>query len=119
MLQGAGRNRRQYRSRESDAFGSTLAIKRILLAALRQLGRRIRKTLSAKHSNNELPLGHGHRSQVLASHLSGVRGASMVWCSLDGELLVPIVYAHDHGTEIIGLGCMGCGEFVPTPAGVL
>jgi hypothetical protein len=118
MLQGSGRNRR-HGSRESDAFRSALGIKRILGTTLRQLGRRIRKAFSAKHSNNELPLGHGHRSQVLAEHLSKIAGASLVWCSLDGELLVPVVYSHEHGTEIIGLGCMGCGEFVRTPAGVL
>jgi hypothetical protein len=92
----------------------------IIPRSLRRLGRRIRKALSVEHFNDEVLLSHGHHAQWLAEHLSNVAGASLVWCSLDGELLTPIIRADDRGTEVIGLGCLACRRtFVPTLAGVL
>ena len=57
---------------------------------LRAVGRGLRQIFRRKVVGNQLPLGHGHRAQILAEHLSKVEGASLIWCSLDGELLTPI-----------------------------
>jgi hypothetical protein len=72
-----------------------------------------------RRQSDTLPLGHGHRSQVLAEHFSNVPGASMIWCSLDGEPLSAIVHAHGRGTEVVGLFCPNCNWFMATPDGVL
>jgi len=91
----------------------------VLSRRLRRLGRRIDKILGIKECDNELPLGHGHRAQVLAEHLSKVRGASLVFCSFDGEPLTPIVHAHGDSIDVVGLGCLNCHSFVATPDGIL
>jgi hypothetical protein len=85
---------------------------------LRDAGRWVGRAIFRKRPD-ELPLGRGHSSQVLAEHMSKVEGASMIWCSLDGELLHPIVHGDDRGVEVIGLGCLSCHKFFPTLAGVL
>ena len=91
----------------------------IIRHALRQFGRSIHKILGTKESHDDLPLGHGHRAQVLAEHVSKVAGASLVWCSFDGEPLSAIVHANGHGTEVVGLFCPNCHSFVGTSDGVL
>jgi hypothetical protein len=85
---------------------------------VREAARWIGRAIFRKQSD-ELPLGHGHRSQVLAEHLSKVTGASLIWCSRDGERLSAIVHANGHGTEVVGLFCPECDWFVATPNGVL
>jgi hypothetical protein len=82
--------------------------------AARRLGRAI-----FRRPQDELPLSHGHRGQVLAEQMSKVAGVSLVWCSFDGEPLTAIVHANGHGTEVVGLACLNCHSFVATPAGVL
>ena len=120
MAGSLGRNRREDENRKRDVespphFGTIATIP----TALRQLGRRIRIILSRRRSNNELPLGHGNRFQVLASHLSKVSGSSLIFCSIDGEPLFPIVHANDCNVEVIGCACLSCHKFFPTLAGIL
>jgi hypothetical protein len=91
----------------------------IIPAALRELAWHIHKILGVKRSRVELSLGHGHRAQVIAEHVSKVAGASLVWCSRDGKPLTAIVHANGHGTEVVGLACLNCHSFIATPSGVL
>ena len=88
------------------------------LIDMREAARWIGRTIFRRQSD-ELPLGHGHRFQVLAEDISKVPGASQIWCSFDGEALSAIVHAHGNGTEIVGLFCPNCHWFVGTPDGVL
>jgi hypothetical protein len=85
---------------------------------VRQAARRIGRTLFRRQSD-ELPVGHGHRWQIVAQHLSKVPGSSLIGCTRDGELLSAIVHSNGHGTEVVGLFCPECHWFVATPDGVL
>ena len=88
------------------------------LIDMREAARWIGRTIFRRQSD-ELPLGHGHRFQVLAEHLSKVPGSSLVVCSRDGEPLSAIVHANGDGTEVVGLFCPECHWSVATPDGVL
>jgi hypothetical protein len=55
----------------------------------------------------------------LAENLSGVRGASPVWCSGCGALLTPLVLGDGEETRLVAVSCLPCAVALPVRAGLL
>jgi len=54
----------------------------------------------------------------LAEHLSGIPGASLIWCSC-GKLLAPVVLGNSEETRVVAVGCLDCGLGLPVRVGLL
>ena len=54
----------------------------------------------------------------LAEHLSGIPGASLIWCSC-GKLLAPVVLGNSEETRVVAVGCLDCGLGLPVRGGLL
>jgi hypothetical protein len=58
--------------------------------------------------------------QRLTEILTGVPGASPVWCGGCGEIMTPIVLADGNQTRLVAISCLGpCCVSLPVRAGVL
>jgi hypothetical protein len=58
--------------------------------------------------------------QRLAELLTGVRGASPVWCGGCGELMAPIALSDGEHTKLVAVSCLGpCCVSLPVRAGLL
>jgi hypothetical protein len=76
--------------------------------ALNMIGRGLRRIFGP--SQNRRDFLRSPAARAVAEYLSGIEGASLVWCGC-GELLAPIVYSEGEQAEIVALGCVhnGCG----------
>jgi hypothetical protein len=58
--------------------------------------------------------------QRLAEILSGLRGASPIWCGGCGGLMVPIALSEGDHTRLVAVSCLDpCGVSLPVRAGLL
>ena len=55
----------------------------------------------------------------LAEILSGIPGASLIWCGGCGHLLAPVVLGDSEQTNLVALGCVDCGHSLPVRRGLL
>jgi hypothetical protein len=115
MVMRLGRNRRQNESPSGNVGSSLFNKSSVIPRALRQLGQGLRRLLKRTADPVYEP-----DTQRLSEIVTGIRGASPVWCGGCGEVMTPIVLADGDQTRLIAISCLSpCCVSLPVRAGLL